>query len=172
MKRRWIIALATSLLVGGAEAQIASGGLTPGTVLEVRLLAPVNSERSQADKQVTAAVTKVVSGDATLVPLDSKVLGRVTEVQKRDKAHPEARLRIVFDQIQVKQGETLAFVGVIEKVSAEYPGEFRCDRVFCGWGDWGGLNDILSQYRYTNNPGRGILILSQKRTSNWATMSA
>lgn len=194
MLRQWIIAVAIGLLIAGAEAQATflrplglspgqtslpagsaaddpSGGLTPDTTFEVKLLTPINSAKAKVGKKITAQMTqKVVSGDVTIVPLNSKLTGHVTEVQKRDNAHPEARLGMVFEQIQLKHGRTLAFVGVLHIVSGEYGEPLPA----CIWShpdchipppeerDWPDV-EALHQDRYTIDTGRGITILSRKQ---------
>ncbi len=134
-------------------------------------MTPINSANAKVGKKLIAVMTqRVVSGQETIVPLNSKLFGHVTEVQKRDKAHPEARLGMVFDQIRLKHGKTLAFAGVLHIVSGEYGEPLPA----CIWShpdchipppgdkDWPDV-EALRQDRYTIDTGRGIVIFSRKQ---------
>jgi hypothetical protein len=79
----------------------------------------VDSEHATAGKKVSAQVRTDVKVDGRVViPHKSVLHGHVAEVQKMDKNHPEARLRVVFDSIRL-HGRQVAFTGVIEQAWIE-----------------------------------------------------
>ncbi|HEX7284670.1 MAG TPA: hypothetical protein VF532_00720 [Candidatus Angelobacter sp.] len=79
----------------------------------------VESARAKPGKKVSAQVMKdVVVKGQVIIPGKSVLTGHVAEVQKQDQNHPEARLRIVFDSIQLR-GRNVAFTGVLEKAWIE-----------------------------------------------------
>lgn len=92
-----------------------------GPMFEVKLLTIIDSGKNKPGKKVTAVVTDGgASIENTIIPHNTKIIGHVAEVQKRDKTHSEARVRLIFDQIKLKHGKTLTFVGVIHELSAEH----------------------------------------------------
>ena len=65
------------------------------------------------------AVTEdVTSNGKVVVHKGSKVLGHVTEVQTRDKEHPNSNLGIAFDKVVFSGGEEMAFNGVVQAIAA------------------------------------------------------
>ena len=97
----------------------ATSGLTPGLEMAVKNWTIVDSEHATAGKKVSAQVRGDVKVDGrVVVPHKSVLHGHVAEVQKKDKNHPEARLRVVFDSIQLR-GRKVPFTGVIEQAWIE-----------------------------------------------------
>lgn len=83
--------------------------VAPGSVIPVQLTKTVDAKKAKTGDEVVAKVTmdmKTQSGDV-LVPKDTKVIGHVTEAQKRDKDQKESQLGLAFDRAVTKDGNTM-----------------------------------------------------------------
>ena len=92
---------ASSATPAGAAKRIA-----PGSVIPVELTKTVDAKKAKAGDEVVAKVTqdmKTNSGEV-LVPKDTKVVGRVTEAQARNKEQKESEVGIAFDRAVMKDG--------------------------------------------------------------------
>jgi hypothetical protein len=59
----------------------------------------------------------VVSHGKVIIPVETRLVGHVTEVSVRDHGNPESRLGIVFDRILLKQFHEIAFKAVVQAVA-------------------------------------------------------
>ena len=78
--------------------------IAPGSVIPVQISKTVDAKKAKTGDEVIATVTqdmKTSSGEV-LVPKDTKVIGHVTEAQKRDKEQKQSELGIAFDHAVVK----------------------------------------------------------------------
>ena len=89
-----------------------SGGnhmkIAPGSVIPVQLSKTVDAKKAKTGDEVVATVTqdmKTNSGDV-VVPKDTKVIGRVTEAQARNKEQKQSELGIAFDHAVIKGDQT------------------------------------------------------------------
>jgi len=85
----------------GANSKIA-----PGSVIPVQLTKSIDAKKIKTGDAVEAKVTqdmKAGNGDV-IVPKDTKVVGRVTEAQARNKEQKESQLGIAFDRAVMKTG--------------------------------------------------------------------
>lgn len=88
-----------------ASGQAAGGKkIAPGSVIPVQLTKTVDAKKAKVGDKVEAKVTqdmKAQNGEV-VVAKDTKVVGKVTEAQPRDKQQKESQLAIAFDQVVTK----------------------------------------------------------------------
>jgi hypothetical protein len=87
-------------------------------VIPVQLTKTVDAKKAKTGDEVVAKVTmdmKTQSGDV-LVPKDTKVIGHVTEAQKRDKDQKQSELGLAFDRAVTKDGNTMQMPMSIQAV--------------------------------------------------------
>ena len=92
--------------------------IAPGSVIPVQLTKTLDAKKAKTGEEVVAKVTqdmKTQSGEV-LVPKDTKVIGHVTEAQKRDKEQKESELAIAFDRAVTKDGNTMQMPMSIQAV--------------------------------------------------------
>jgi hypothetical protein len=101
----------------GSQAQHPTK-VAPGSVIPVQLTKTVDAKKAKTGDEVVAKVTmdmKTQSGDV-LVPKDTKVIGHVTEAQKRDKDQKQSELGLAFDRAVTKDGNTMQMPMSIQAV--------------------------------------------------------
>jgi hypothetical protein len=84
--------------------------IAPGSVIPVQLTRSLDVKKVKPGDEVDAKVTmdmKANNGEV-IVAKDTKVLGRVTEVQPRNKEQKESQLGIAFDRAVMKNGNDVA----------------------------------------------------------------
>ena len=92
--------------------------IAPGSVIPVQLTKTVDAKKAKTGDEVVAKVTmdmKTQSGDV-LVPKDTKVIGHVTEAQKREKDQKQSELGLAFDRAVTKDGNTMQMPMSIQAV--------------------------------------------------------
>jgi len=89
----------------GTSAQAHPARIAPGSVIPVLLTKTIDAKKVKKGDEVVAKVTqeKTTSGEV-LVPKDTKVLGRVTKAQARNKEQKESEVAIAFDSAVTKDG--------------------------------------------------------------------
>ena len=101
----------------GSQAQHPTK-IAPGSVIPVQLTKTVDAKKAKTGDEVVAKVTmdmKTQSGDV-LVPKDTKVIGHVTEAQKREKDQKQSELGLAFDRAVTKDGNTMQMPMSIQAV--------------------------------------------------------
>jgi hypothetical protein len=84
----------------------------------VELSQTLKAKKLKVGDKVTAEVSQdVLSHGKVIIPVETKLLGHVTEVSARDSTHPESRLGIVFDRILLKHFHDIDFEAVVQTVS-------------------------------------------------------
>lgn len=137
--RKWIgIMAAVALLVSagvaqgaGAQSQGAAAGtasassgaasssLAAGTAVDASLTKSVDAKKAKPGDAVEARVNKdVKSAGRVVVPKGSKLVGHVTQAQAREKGKAQSELGIAFDRAILRNGESIAFQGVIRSVAS------------------------------------------------------
>jgi hypothetical protein len=84
----------------------ANSRIAPGSVLPVQLTKTVDAKKLKTGDQIEVKVTqdmKAGNGEI-IVPKDTKVIGRVTEAQARNKEQKESQVAIAFDRAVMKTG--------------------------------------------------------------------
>lgn len=137
--RKWMSIMAASALLvsaamaqeAGAQAQGAAAGtasansgsasssLAAGTAVDASLTKSVDAKKAKSGDAVEARVNKdVKSAGRVVVPKGSKLVGHVTQAQAREKGNAQSELGIAFDRAVLKNGESIAFQGVIRSVTS------------------------------------------------------
>lgn len=94
----------------------------------VELSKPLNAKKLKVGDKVKAEVSQdVVSHNKVIIPVETKLVGHVTEVSARDSTHPESRLGIVFDRILLKHFRDIDFEAVVQAVSQPVVRKSRVD---------------------------------------------
>jgi hypothetical protein len=78
-------------------------------VIPAQLTKTIDAKKAKVGDEVEAKVTqdmKTNSGDV-LLPKDTKILGKVTEAQPRNKEQKESELSIAFNRAVTKDGNTM-----------------------------------------------------------------
>src|SRR6476469_1130513 len=99
--------------------------IAPGSVIPVQLTKTVDAKKAKTGDEVVAKVTmdmKTQSGDV-LVPKDTKVIGHVTEAQKREKDQKQSELGLAFDRAVTKDGNTMQMPMSIQAVIGQQPNQ-------------------------------------------------
>jgi hypothetical protein len=80
--------------------------IAPGSIIPVQLTKNIDAKKIKTGDAVEAKVTqdmKAGNGEV-IVPKDTKVVGRVTEAQARNKEQKESQIAIAFDRAVMKNG--------------------------------------------------------------------
>ena len=95
-----------------------SGALSSGTTLQAELTKSIDAKKAKTGDQVTAKLTQDVKTYGKVVlHKGSKLVGHVTEAQARSKENAESKLGVVFDKAVLKDGQEVAFNGVIQALA-------------------------------------------------------
>jgi Bacterial conjugation TrbI-like protein len=83
--------------------------IAAGSVIPVSLTKTIDAKKAKTGDEVIAKVTEDIktSSGEVLVPKDTKVVGRVTEVQPRNKEQKESAIGIAFDRAVMKNGSEM-----------------------------------------------------------------
>ena len=121
----WIAAALNCLLAAGTFAQAPAGAaagtpsaLSNGTNMQAELTKSVDVKKAKAGDEVTARVNQDVKADGKIViNKGSKLVGHITEAQAKTK-DGESKLGVIFEKAVLKNGQEVAFNGVIVSFSA------------------------------------------------------
>jgi glucose/arabinose dehydrogenase len=94
--------------------------IAPGSVIPVELTKTVDAKKAKVGDKVEAKVTqdmKAQNGEI-VVAKDTKVVGKVTEAQPRDKQQKESQLAIAFDQMVTKSSGDISVPMSIQAIIA------------------------------------------------------
>jgi hypothetical protein len=125
-----------SVAVKSAPVATSSGATIPaatpvkpkGSYMLVELSKALKARKLKVGDKVKAEVSQdVVSHGKVIIPVETKLVGHVTEVSPRDTAHPESRLGIVFDRILLKHFHDIDFQAVLQAVSQPVMRKSRVD---------------------------------------------
>jgi hypothetical protein len=88
----------------------------------------LNAKKLKPGDQVKAEVTQdVLSHGKIIIPVESRLVGHVTEVKSHRAEDPESRLGIVFDKVLLKHRVEVDFHGVLHALSAPAVRRSRVD---------------------------------------------
>jgi hypothetical protein len=113
--------------VPAKPAEAAAGTVTPnaaaqpvkpkGSYMLVELTKTLKAKKLKVGDKVKAEVSQdVVSHGKVIIPVETKLIGHVTEVSTKDSGHPESRLGIMFDRILLKHYHDIDFQAVVQAV--------------------------------------------------------
>ena len=89
-----------------------------GSYMLVELSKGLKAKKLKVGDKVKAQVSQdVIAHGKVIIPVETKLIGHVTEVSPKDSAHPESRLGIVFDRILLKHFHDIDFEAVVQAVS-------------------------------------------------------
>ena len=99
-----------------------------GSYMLVELSHTLKAKNLKVGDKVKAEVSQdVLSHGKVIIPVETKLVGHVTEVSARDSTHPESRLGIVFDRILLKHFHDIDFEAVVQAVSQPVIRKSRVD---------------------------------------------
>lgn len=95
--------------------------LAPGAVIPAELVKTVDAKKASTGDEVLAKVTQDLKADngQVVVPKDTKMVGRVTEVQARSKENQQSQVAIAFDHAVLKDGSIVQLPMSIQAVIAQ-----------------------------------------------------
>lgn len=94
--------------------------IAPGSVIPVQLTKSIDAKKAKAGDEIDAEVTedlKAGNGEV-IVPKNTKVVGRVTEAQPRNKEQKESQVGIAFDHAVMKNGNDVPLPMSIQAIIA------------------------------------------------------
>ena len=95
----------------------------------VELTKGLTAKKLKPGDKVKAEVAQdVVSHGKVIIPVETELIGHVTEVCPHDTANPESRLGIVFDKILLKHFHDINFQAVVQAVAPPAPRPSRIDQ--------------------------------------------
>ncbi|HEU5457382.1 MAG TPA: hypothetical protein VFU68_02070 [Terracidiphilus sp.] len=93
----------------------ASAAFTP---MHAQLMHPLDSKSAREGQPVEAKTTQPFrTANGVVIPKGSRLMGHVTQVQAHGHGQSNSSLGLVFDQAQLKGGQTVPIRSVIESVS-------------------------------------------------------
>lgn len=94
--------------------------IAPGSVIPVQLTKTIDAKKLKPGDEISAEVTedlKTGTGEV-IVPKNTKIIGKVTEAQARNKQDKESQVGIAFDQAVMKDGANMTLPLSIQAVIA------------------------------------------------------
>jgi hypothetical protein len=112
-----------------ANPAVAATQQTRGSYMLVELTKSLKAKKLKPGDKVKAEVTQdVVSHGKVIIPVETELIGHVTEVSVRDGATAESRLGIVFDRILLKHYHDINFQAVVQAVAPPVVRQSRVDQ--------------------------------------------
>jgi len=100
-----------------------------GSYMLVELSKSLKAKKLKPGDRVKAEVAQdVVSHGKVIIPVETELVGHVTEVNVRDEANPESRLGIVFDRILLKNYHDIKCQAVVQAVAPPVVKRSRVDQ--------------------------------------------
>jgi len=100
-----------------------------GSYMLVELTRGLTAKKLKPGDKVKAEVAQdVVSRGKVIIPVETELIGHVTEVCPHDSANQESRLGIVFDRILLKHFRDINFQAVVQAVAPPAPRPSRVDQ--------------------------------------------
>jgi hypothetical protein len=107
----------------------AANAQSKGSYMLVALTKGLKAKKLKPGDKVKAEVAQdVVSHGKLIIPVETELIGHVTEVCPHDSANPESRLGIVFDKILLKHFHDINFQAVVQVVAPPAPRPSRVDQ--------------------------------------------
>lgn len=100
-----------------------------GSYMLVELTKGLTARKLKPGDKVKAEVVQdVVSRGKVIIPVETELIGHVTEVCPHDSTNAESRLGIVFDKILLKHFRDINFQAVVQAVAPPAPRPSRVDQ--------------------------------------------
>jgi len=107
----------------------AANAQSKGSYMLVELTKGLTAKKLKPGDKVKAEVAQdVVSHGKVIIPVETELIGHVTEVCPHDSSNPESRLGIVFDRIVLKHFHDINFQAVVQAVAPPAPRPSRVDQ--------------------------------------------
>jgi hypothetical protein len=92
--------------VESSQAQAGAPRIAPGSVIPVELRKTIDAKKVKTGDEVEAKTTQDLKSNngEVVLPKDTKVMGRITEVQARSKEQKESQVGIAFNHVVMKNG--------------------------------------------------------------------
>jgi len=115
---------------GAQNAGAQSAGVqNKGSYLLVELSKGLKAKNLKPGDKVKAEVAQdVVSHGKVIIPVETELIGHVTEVSVRDESSPESRLGIVFDRIVLKHYHDINCQAVVQALAPPVIKRSRVDQ--------------------------------------------
>jgi hypothetical protein len=132
----------SSLRVSAAQQAAAGGNTADGPATAVAPSSPakaafyilaeftqsLNAKKLKPGDPIKAQVTQdVLLHGKIVIPVESRLIGHVTEVKVHGRNDPESRLGIVFDKVLLKHLREVNFLGVVQTLKAPAVRRSRVD---------------------------------------------
>lgn len=119
-----------------AKAEVAPAAAAPaaqpeskGSYMLVELTKGLTAKKLKPGDKIKAEVAQdIVSHGKVIIPVETELIGHVTEVCPHNSANPESRLGIVFDKILLKHFHDINFQAVVQTVAPPAPRPSRVDQ--------------------------------------------
>src|SRR6476646_6102645 len=122
------MAAKTEVAPAAAPARAAKPQTKESYIL-VELTKGLSAKKLKPGDKVKAEVAQdVVSHGKVIIPVETELIGHVTEVCPHDSANPESRLGIVFDKILLKHFHDINFQALVQAVAPPAPRPSRVDQ--------------------------------------------
>src|ERR1051326_5766589 len=106
----------------------AASSQNKGSYLLVELSKTLKSKKLKPGDKIKAEVSQdVISHGKVIIPVETEVIGHVTEVNVREGGNGESRLGIVFDRILLKHFHDVNFHAVVQAVRPPVVRKSRVD---------------------------------------------
>ena len=100
-----------------------------GSYLLVELSKSLKAKKLKPGDKIKAVVTQdVVSHGKVIIPVETELVGHVTEVSVHDESNPESRLGIVFDRIVLKHYHDINCQAVVQALAPPVVKRSRVDQ--------------------------------------------
>jgi len=107
----------------------AANAQSKGSYMLVELTRGLTAKKLKPGDKVKAEVAQdVVSHGKVIIPVETELIGHVTEVCPHNSANAESRLGIVFDRILLKHFHDINFQAVVQAVAPPAPRPSRVDQ--------------------------------------------
>jgi hypothetical protein len=118
-----------SVLATAIPAPAQAAAVKPrASYMLVELSHGLKAKKLKVGDKVKAEVSQdVVSHGKIIIPVETKLIGHVTEVSERGSGHSESRLGLVFDRILMRHHQEINFEGVVQAVSQPVVRRSRVD---------------------------------------------
>ncbi|HEX3093003.1 MAG TPA: hypothetical protein VHW72_10300 [Candidatus Angelobacter sp.] len=121
--------MAAKTEVAPAAPAPAANAQSKGSYILVELTKGLTAKKLKPGDKVKAEVAQdVVSHGKVIIPVETELIGHVTEVCPHDSTNAESRLGIVFDRILLKNFHDISFQAVVQTVAPPAPRPSRVDQ--------------------------------------------
>lgn len=108
-------ASASSAKTDAAQMAAVDSNMLKGALLVAEFDGGLNAKKLKPGDKVKATLTQdLLMHGKILAPVDSKLVGHVTEASPKTKEHPESRLGVVFDKLLLKHHREVRFQATVQ----------------------------------------------------------